>query len=236
MKSFKDFRSLLKEADSNDGVINGNINLNKIYIKELPEFLKDITLYGTLLCSHNQLTSLKNCPHKIKGGLICRDNNISTLEDLQSVEFIYNDDVYHMSTRLDLSYNKIKSLDGLGDIGNGNLHINFNLLTSLQGCPDIIEGNFICSYNNLKTLVGGPSHTRGYDCNNTQITSLRGCAKIIGGDFGCSNNLLLTDITGFPSRVAQDIDWYNNGIELDIPHISKICDVRLDRIYTDENI
>ena len=82
MKKFQHhyYNSLLKEADSNGGMYRGSVNLMRIHLKELPEFLKDIIIYGSFYCSSNQLTSLKHCPKEVGRGFYCSNNNLTSLE------------------------------------------------------------------------------------------------------------------------------------------------------------
>ena len=40
-------------------IIGGDVDLRRLYLKELPEFLKDVEITGKFDCSENQLVSLK---------------------------------------------------------------------------------------------------------------------------------------------------------------------------------
>jgi len=75
--------------------------------------------------------------------------------------------------KLDISYNKIESLKGIGTFEE--LDASFNRLTDLQGCPEIIDGKFDVHGNNITTLKGGPKEVIYYfDVSNNKLTDLQG--------------------------------------------------------------
>ena len=55
-------------------VIKGDVNLNYLHLREIPEILKDVSIEGALGLSNNNLRSLKNCPRKIAGLFSCTNN------------------------------------------------------------------------------------------------------------------------------------------------------------------
>lgn len=59
--------------------IRGHVNLriNKAYI---PEWLKDVKIYGYLNCSKNNLKTLENCPQYVGKSFWCNDNKLTSLE------------------------------------------------------------------------------------------------------------------------------------------------------------
>lgn len=59
--------------------INGNVSsmIKKGYI---PSWLKNVKVYKSFNCSHNNLTSLENCPQYVGGYFICNHNQLTSLE------------------------------------------------------------------------------------------------------------------------------------------------------------
>ena len=49
--------------------IQGNINLESLYLKEIPDILDALTVKGSLYLSNNRLTSLNNCPVSVETNL-----------------------------------------------------------------------------------------------------------------------------------------------------------------------
>lgn len=60
--------------------IIGNVDLTSLYLKRLPDILKDITVYGNFYCSWNNLTSLENAPSSVGGHFSCGYNKLTSLE------------------------------------------------------------------------------------------------------------------------------------------------------------
>ena len=143
MKRFTDFRTLLKEADSNNGRIGGYVGLSRMYLKELPEFLKDIKIVGIFDCSDNLLTSLKNSPKIIKGGFYCNNNNLTSLE-YGPIE---------VNGEYRAWFNHLTSLKGSPEMVRSNFDISYNRLTSLEHCPKEVGGSFYCYNNNNEFTI-----------------------------------------------------------------------------------
>ena len=61
-------------------VIQGNVYLDELYLKELPEWLVDVEITGDFDCSDNLLTSHKSSPKKVRSDFICSKNKLTTLE------------------------------------------------------------------------------------------------------------------------------------------------------------
>lgn len=60
--------------------IIGNVDLTSLYLKRLPDILKDITVSGNFYCSWNNLTSLENAPSSVGGHFSCGYNKLTSLE------------------------------------------------------------------------------------------------------------------------------------------------------------
>ena len=43
-------------------LIKGNVHLENLHFKEIPEILKDVSIYGSCFLSHNRFKLLNNCP------------------------------------------------------------------------------------------------------------------------------------------------------------------------------
>jgi len=165
---------------------------------------------------------LKNI--EVKGDFLCSGNYLETLENFPK----------KVTGTIDISFNRIKSLQGLGVevVNNGfgflcngnNLNdlkggpkiifgdyvCNENDLTSLEGSPTVINGNFYCSYNKLKTLEGGPRHvTKDYLASFNNLETLDGLPKFIGGDL-----ILVTNHKVFTVAQIRAISDIRGRIEL----------------------
>lgn len=60
--------------------VNGYISLNGYKWIEIPTWLSNIEINGCFWCSDNKLTTLKNCPQKIRGVFSCSYNQLTSLE------------------------------------------------------------------------------------------------------------------------------------------------------------
>jgi hypothetical protein len=100
-------------------IIEGNLDLDRLHLKELPEILSTVDkIEGYFSASDNRLTSLKNCP-RIVG---------------ESVYLGYNE--------------KLKNLVGGPEIVGKNYSVaSCHELISLQGIPNIIPGNLNITSN-----------------------------------------------------------------------------------------
>ena len=59
--------------------IIGNVNLTNLYLKRLPDILKDITVDGNFGCNYNNLTSLEGAPSNVGGFFHCGHNKLISL-------------------------------------------------------------------------------------------------------------------------------------------------------------
>ena len=105
---------------------------------------------------------------------------------------------------------KEKYGDHSSEIYDENLDISREKLNSLEGCYKEIKGNLNCSYNDLKTLEDGPKTVSGnFWCSNNSLTSLKGSPKIVKGSFNCSNNILIS-LEGAPKTVKGNFICTDN--------------------------
>lgn len=61
-------------------VIEGDVNISNLAIKEFPEFLKDSIILGSFYCTNNLLRSLKGGPKEVHGNFDCGYNKLINLE------------------------------------------------------------------------------------------------------------------------------------------------------------
>jgi len=55
-------------------VIEGDVDLSSLYLKELPEWLSDVEVKGSFFCDENKLTTLAGAPKTVGGGFWCEYN------------------------------------------------------------------------------------------------------------------------------------------------------------------
>jgi len=60
--------------------VNGFVSLKGGQWTEIPEWLKNVEIYGDFWGSENKLTTLKNCPQNIGGIFGCSRNELISLE------------------------------------------------------------------------------------------------------------------------------------------------------------
>ena len=97
--------------------IIGNVYLTSLYLKRLPDILKDISVVsGHFFCSRNNLTSLTGAPTNVGGDFNC-SNNLLT------------------------------SLTGAPSSVGGSFFSYSNKLTTLVGAPTSVGGDFYCYDN-----------------------------------------------------------------------------------------
>ena len=59
--------------------INKNVDLSKLYLTSLPEWLAEVEIRGSFWCYNNQLTSLAGAPAKVQGNFYCENNRLTSL-------------------------------------------------------------------------------------------------------------------------------------------------------------
>ena len=92
--------------------IIGDVDLSNLYLKRLPDILKDITVSGNFYCGFNNLTSLEGSPSSVGGHFNCSWNNLTSLigapSNVGGTFFCYD--------------NKLTSLDGAPKTVGGHFH------------------------------------------------------------------------------------------------------------------
>lgn len=219
-------------------VIKGDVNLDYLNFREIPEILKDVSIEGSLSLYSNNLRSLKNCPKKIirhlnvannrslrslvggpeeVGAIDVHNCNLTSLEGFPKIVYSKN----FSGGRVDVSGNKLTSLVGLPEeLGELVIYNNPGLKT-LQGCPKIIRGSFEALWLPITNMIGGP--TVVYDdllLYDTEINSLEGFPEEVGGNIFLGNSPLGSII--FPTRNTPETNRKSKEL---LDTIYKICEV-----------
>lgn len=89
------------------------------------------------------------------------DGDIEAIQDaLDSSGAEWTPEGWNIPEDLDLEYCEMKRLPLMKNVG-GNLNISNNKLTSLNGCPYEVGGDFDCTHNKLTSMEGAPSIVHG---------------------------------------------------------------------------
>jgi len=131
--------------------IDGYVQINNLYLKEIPEILNGVHIKGDFDVSFNILKSLNNSPVKVDGAFKCRYNkNLKSLvggpKEVKSL-------IANNCSLRDLNGIPNFSAPIYKYINTGNIDLSSNQLTSLVGLPTKVFGK-LSIYNNpgLKTF------------------------------------------------------------------------------------
>jgi len=148
---------MLKEMYMSKKII-GDVMLKRLYLRKLPEILRDLIIDGKFSCSDNNLLSLENSPLKVTDAFYCNYNKLITLKGC--TQFVGG---------FACNETNITSLEGCPQDVITFFNCNNNRLTSLVGAPKRIYGYFECGENNL-TLEGCPKYVGGdFFCRNNGV-------------------------------------------------------------------
>lgn len=189
---------------SEDGVVDvigcvdisrrvGTNNKNKIDI--IP--IKFGKVSGDFDCSNNKLTSLSGCPDEVGKTFCARTNLLTSLKYIpEKIGTSYTDTSIPNGYTIDISHNKIISLEGFPEI-SGGIDCSNNIISSLIGCPSEVY-DLNCSSNKLTDLVGSPKYiNEDFNCARNTLTSTKGCPSY-ANSFNCAGNSNLYNIEKFP--------------------------------------
>jgi hypothetical protein len=178
--------------------IDGYVQINNLFLKEIPEILNGVHIKGDFDVSFNVLKSLNNSPVKVDGAFKCMYNrNLKSL--LGGPKEVGNIIVHNCSLRDLNGFPKIKK-------ANGHVDVSGNRLTSLVGLPKIVVGK-LSIYNNpgLKTLNGCSEHIKGdFEALWLSITNCIGGPKYVGGDLYL-HDTEINSLEGFPKEVTGNV-------------------------------
>lgn len=127
------------------------VNLAKLGIKEIPDFIKFKYVMGGFHCDHNELTSLRGTPRILSGSFIASWNKLKNLANgPEEVKGSYL-----------VSHNELTSLEGLAVKIEESLSVSNNKLKDLKGVPKIINDSFYIHRNPIETLKYFPDEVKG---------------------------------------------------------------------------
>jgi len=123
-----------KITHNSDGSIdyNGDVDLRELNLTEIP--FKFRMVRGHFSCSHNQLTTLENCPEEVGGGFWCDNNKLATLKG--SPREVGGD--------FSCTNNQLTTLKGSPREVGGHFSCSANKLTTLKDAPQKVGGYFRC--------------------------------------------------------------------------------------------
>ena len=198
--------------------IIGDLKLDKLYFREIPEILNDVHIEGNIQIADNQIRNLNNFPLSCNYAEIQYNSYLTSLVGIKQKRM----------KGLEIRKSKINNLEGCPEIIDEYLMIkNCSRFTSLQGtlkefagihftitftslkdmkhCP-VTTGavtNFQLRQNKLESLVGMPTKCHDLNINTNKLKTLVGCPEHITGNFFCSNNDL-QNLDGFPKLIEGD--------------------------------
>lgn len=117
--------------------VNGNVNLFRRNLKELPDYIQFGVVRGNFVCTDNNLISLRGCPREVGKSFYCEKNKLTSLKGAPK----------KVGGDFDCTYNKLTSLEGSPKEVGWTFDCRYNRLTSLEGAPKEVEGYFDCSNN-----------------------------------------------------------------------------------------
>ena len=224
--------------------IDGYVQINNLFLKEIPEILNGVHIKGDFDVSFNVLKSLNNSPVKVDGAFKCMYNrNLKSL--LGAPKEVGNIIVHNCGLRdlngfpkinkanghVDISSNRLTSLVGLPTIVVGKLSIYNNPgLKTLAGCPELVRGDFEALWLPITNCIGGPKYISGdLYLHDTEINSLEGFPKEVSGNVYLGNTPLGSIL--FPKNDGQTSKAHALYDE-----IRKICKIHGDIYKTLEDI
>ena len=142
--------------------VNGNVNLSRCNLTELPPFIQFGTVNGFFNCSFNGLVSLRGVPNTVGGRFNCSYNSLKSLEGAPK----------KINGSFFCNNNNLETLKGSPEKVGGRFNCRHNRLISLEGSPSKINEYFDCSDNKLKSLEGAPKEAGYFSCseNSAEFT------------------------------------------------------------------
>ena len=115
---------------------------------------------------------------------------------------------------VDISFNKLKSLEFCPTQVHGNFTSMHNLNVDLVGSPKIVNGTYTVSSSKLKSLEGSPDKVKDYileDLKGTKLVNLEGITQKINNlSIDC---ISLKSLKGIPSQIDGDFTLLNNSVK-----------------------
>ncbi len=196
-------------------IIKGDVKLDDLHLREIPEILNDVHIEGDIHITDNHIRNLNNFPLSCNYAEIQYNSMLTSLVGIKQKRM----------KGLEIRKAKINNLEGCPEIIDEFLMIKHcSNFTSLQGtlkefagiyftiiytslkdmkhCP-VTTGeftNFQLKYNNIDSLVGMPKKCHDLNISENKLKTLVGCPEHITGNFICNNNDL-QNLDGFPKLI-----------------------------------
>lgn len=194
-RKIKEYLSKVK-----DGVIDGDVLLDDLFLKELPDF-SNIKVNGRFSCERNRLKNLKGSPKTTEGFSCSYNSTLISLEGSPEEVITFY-----------CSLTKIKDFKGcpktfLNPDSEGGYSVLYatkiNTLVSLQGLPEKMGNVYLRENRNLRSLEGGPKFANIFECTYCDLRTLKG-APIKVKRFTCNDNNL-TSLEYIPAYINDRI-------------------------------
>ena len=195
--------------------IIGDLKLDNLYLREIPEILNDVHIEGDVHITDNHIRNLNNFPLSCNYAEIQYNSMLTSLVGIKQKRI----------KGLEIRKAKINNLEGCPEIIDEYLMIKHcSYFTSLQGtlkefagiyftithtslkdmkhCP-VTTGvltNFQLRFNNIDSLVGMPTKCHDLNISDNKLKTLVGCPEHITGNFFCNDNDL-QNLDGFPKLI-----------------------------------
>jgi hypothetical protein len=140
-----------------------SVDLSNKQLTELPEFIQFRKISGSFNISHNNLTTLEGCPHRVKGSFYCNHNNLESLEfgpiQVEGSYVAHNNNLKSLEylpeklNSFSCSNNSLKNLKYIPEYINGDLHCHNNYITSIEELPKIIYGELFIGFSRYRKFT-----------------------------------------------------------------------------------
>jgi hypothetical protein len=97
-------------------IINGDVNLDRLYLDSLPDFLVDVHISGDFYCFMNNLQSLEGAPKSVGGNFGCSYSSLQTLSGAP----------LSVGGYFSCAFNNLQSLEGAPKSVGDNFYCNNN--------------------------------------------------------------------------------------------------------------
>jgi hypothetical protein len=159
LKALAEVYSRIITESNGRRIIKGNVYLESLYLKKLPEWLADVEVDGDFGCINNMLTTLENAPRYVRRTFYCYNNRLISLKGAPR-EVIGG---FHCFN------NRLRTLQDAPRTVGGGFDCSYNNLKSLEGAPESVFGRFECRGNAVEFSredVRAVSHVSGQIITN----------------------------------------------------------------------
>ena len=182
-------------------IIDGDVKLQNLCLRNLPDSLLDVKIMGMFDCRWNDLISLENAPNiKDDSFFYCGANKLTNL-----IGIPLN---FGKQCTFNCSDNELTSLEG-APTDVWSFDCSSNKLINLEHAPKIVAGDFFCVANRLESLKGAPDTVNGcFMCLDNPLISLEGIPKKIGKKLYISRELK----NAFPEEYILSLSDISGGV------------------------